>query len=75
MTTTNTDLRDRALAVLIATAESPYTSSDPPVFVFVIAVLEAERDVAIRLVPLQRSLQRLDHAVAELERERPATSR
>lgn len=50
-------------------------SSDPAVLVFVIAVLEAERDVAIMLVPLQRSLQRLDHAVAELERERPATSR
>lgn len=35
---------------------------DPAVFIPVIAVLEAERDVALRLVALERAKQRLDDA-------------
>lgn len=42
-------------------------SEDPAAFVSVIAVLEAERDVAIRLVALERAKQRLHEALAALE--------
>ena len=45
---------------------------DPAVFVSVIAVLEAERDVAIRLVALERAKQRLAEAQAALEAIAPA---
>lgn len=45
---------------------------DPAVFVPVLAILEAERDVAIRLVALERAKQRLDEAQAALEALAPA---
>lgn len=37
-------------------------SDDPAVFVPVVSVLECERDVALRLVALERAKQRLDEA-------------
>lgn len=45
---------------------------DPAVFIPVIAVLEAERDVAIRLVALERAKQRLDEAQAAFRTATPA---
>lgn len=41
-------------------------SSDPAVFIPVIAVLEAERDVALRLVALERAKERLQAALDSL---------
>lgn len=41
-------------------------SSDPAVFSPVIAVLEAERDVALRVIALERAKQRLAEALAAL---------
>lgn len=41
-------------------------SDDPVAFVLAIAVLEAERDVALRLVALERAKQRLQVALAAL---------
>ncbi|MGO4173577.1 hypothetical protein [Bosea sp. TAF32] len=41
-------------------------SSDPAVFVPVIAVLEAERDVALPIIALERAKQRLAEALAAL---------
>ncbi len=41
-------------------------SDDPASFVLAIAVVEAERDVALRLVALERAKQRLAEALAAL---------
>lgn len=41
-------------------------SDDPAVFIPVIAVLEAERDVALRLLALEKAKQRLANALAAL---------